>query len=229
MYIVMIRTIILYFIVVITMRIMGKRQIGQLQPFELVIAIMISELASLPMQDTRIPLMHGIIPIITLLILQVILSVIQLKSEKARAVICGIPSILIHKGQIDIAQLKNQRFNINDLLEEIRLQGYYNLEDIEYAILETSGQLSIIPKTGLTQVTKIDMKVPYSQDSLPITLILDGKINKKNLQIANRDINWLNKQLKSKNISSPEDIFIAVIDSQNKFYFQPKNKGSGQN
>lgn len=227
LYIVMIRTIILYFIVVVTMRIMGKRQIGQLQPFELVIAIMISELASLPMQDTRIPLMHGIIPIITLLMLQVILSVTQLKSERARAIICGTPSILIKNGLIDIYQLKDQRFNINDLMEELRLQGYYNLEDIQYAILETSGQLSIIPKTGLAQVTKIDMKVPYSQDNLPITLILDGKLNRNNLTIANKDINWLNTQMKNSNMFSIEDVFIAIIDSQGKFYLQPKNKGSG--
>jgi uncharacterized membrane protein YcaP (DUF421 family) len=229
LYIVMIRTIILYSVVVVTMRIMGKRQIGQLQPFELVIAIMISELASLPMQDTRIPLMHGIIPIITLLILQVILSITQLKSEKARTLICGMPSILIRNGIIDIAQLKSQRFNINDLMEEMRLQGYYNLEDIEYAILETSGQLSIIPKTGLSQVTKIDMNIPYSQDKLPITLIMDGKINIHNLKIANKDINWLNEQLISNNISSSKEVFIAIIDSQDKFYLQPKNKGSGQN
>lgn len=225
LYIVMIRTIILYFVVVITMRIMGKRQIGQLQPFELVIAIMISELASLPMQDTRIPLMHGLIPIITLLILQVIISVTQLKSERARALICGTPSILIMNGQIDIEQLRGQRFNINDLMEELRLQGYYNLEDIEYAILETSGQLSIIPKTGLTQVTKVDMKISYTQDTIPITLIMDGKININNLNIAKKDLNWLNNKLKDNNILAAEDVFIALIDSQGKFYFQPKHAG----
>lgn len=225
LYIVMIRTLILYFAVVVTMRVMGKRQIGQLQPFELVLAIMISELASLPMQDTRIPLMHGLIPIATLLIIQILLSITQLKSEKARVIICGKPSILITNGRIVIEELKNQRFNINDLMEELRLQGYYNLDDIEYAILETSGQLSIIPKTGLSPVTKIDMKVPYKQDKIPITLIMDGKVHKNNLKIANKDMNWLNTQLTKNNISSPKDVVVALIDSQDKFYFQLRDGG----
>ncbi|MDP4179328.1 MAG: DUF421 domain-containing protein, partial [Bacillota bacterium] len=153
MFTVLFRTIILYSIVVIAMRIMGKRQIGQLQPFELAIAIMTSELASLPMQDTRIPLIDGIIPISTLILLQVIISVVQLKSSKARTIICGKPSILINEGKIDINELKKQMFNINDLLEEIRLQGYYDLADIEYAILETCGQLSIIPKPHAAETT----------------------------------------------------------------------------
>jgi uncharacterized membrane protein YcaP (DUF421 family) len=220
LYIVMIRTLILYFAVVVTMRVMGKRQIGQLQPFELVLAIMISELASLPMQDTRIPLMHGLIPIVTLLIIQILLSITQLKSEKARIIICGKPSILITNGRIVIEELKNQRFNINDLMEELRLQGYFNIDDIQYAILETSGQLSIIPKTGLSPVTKIDMKVSYKQDKIPITLIMDGKVHKNNLKIANKDMSWLNAQLTKNNINSPDDVVVALIDSQDKFYFQ---------
>jgi AraC-like DNA-binding protein len=111
------------------MRIMGKRQIGEMQPFELVIAIMVSELASLPMQDTRIPLAHGIIPIITLLFLQIVISMAELKSEAARTVFSGKPSIIIKNGKLDIQQLKHNRFNINYLFEELRLQGYYNIED----------------------------------------------------------------------------------------------------
>ena len=154
MFIVMFRTIILYIIVVIAMRLMGKRQIGELQPFELVITIMISELASLPMQDVRIPLIHGIIPIITLLVLEIIISLLELKSEAARAIFCGRPSILIKSGIIDVKELKCQRFNVTDLLEELRLQGYYNLEEIRYAILETNGQLSVITKNETSSVTK---------------------------------------------------------------------------
>lgn len=225
MFISLIRTMILYFVVVFTMRIMGKRQIGQLQPFELVIAIMISELASLPMQDNRIPLFHGVIPIITLLALQVVISVLQLKSEKARVVFCGKPSILIKNGIIDIQQLKEQRYNINDLMEEIRLQGYYNLEDIQYAILETSGQLSIIPKTGLTFPSKDDLNIKYSQDQLPVTLILDGNINRNNLNIIGKNESWLESQLKKNNILSSSRVFIALIDSKGKFYYQLKNNG----
>lgn len=224
MFIIMLRTLVLYFTVVIFMRMMGKKQIGQLQPFELAVTIMISELASLPMQDTRIPLVAGIIPIVILLVLQTILSFLELKSEKARLIINGKPSILIHNGQIDIEQLKKQGFNIDDLMEELRLKGYYNLEDIQFAILETSGQMSIIPKTELTNLTKSDMNIKVSQDNIPITLIMDGKVNYENLKIARKDIKWLQKKLEESNTSSYKDVFIALIDSKGKFYFQPKVK-----
>lgn len=205
------------------MRLMGKKQIGQLQPFELAIAIMISELASLPMQDTRLPLMHGIIPIITLLILQITVSMLELKSEKMRLWFNGKPSILIKNGKIDIKELNYQKVNINDLIEELRLKNIYNLEDIEYAILETSGQLSIIPKTELSGVTKQDLKIKVNQETLPITLILDGKINTNNLKLANKTEKWLNSQLKSNKVNSYKDVFIALIDSKGEFYYQVKD------
>ncbi|MCM0646834.1 DUF421 domain-containing protein [Clostridium swellfunianum] len=226
MFIVMLRTIILYFIVVITMRIMGKRQIGEMQPFELVIAIMVSELASLPMQDTRIPLVHGVIPIVTLLFLQAVISMAELKSEVARTIFSGKPSIIIKDGTIDIKQLKYDRFNINDLFEELRLQGYYNIEDIQYAILETSGQLSVIPKTELEPVTRQDMKIKTTQDLLPVTLVLDGKINHHNLKVVDKNTSWLSSQLKQNNIASVDKVFIALIDSKGKFFYQLKEGGT---
>lgn len=222
MFIVLIRTIILYLLVILSMRLMGKKQIGELEPFELAITIMISELASLPMQDSRIPLLHGIVPILTLLILQNLFSLIQLKSEKIRSLINGEPSILIEKGKIDFQELKNQRFNINDLMEELRLQGYYDLENIEYAILETSGQLSIIPKTGESPVTKKDLSLQFTQERLPVTLILDGKINKKNLKLIKKDEKWLENKLKKDNISSYDELLIAILNSKGNLYYQKK-------
>lgn len=204
------------------MRIMGKKQIGQLEPFELAITIMVSELASLPMQDTRIPLIHGFIPIITLLILQTGLSILQLKSEKFRWVVNGRPSILIEDGKIDIDELTYQRFNINDLMEEIRLQGFFNISDIEYAILETSGQLSIIPKTKLTPVTKEDLSINALQDSLPIPLILDGKVDHENLTLVKKDVRWLRQRLNKKDTDDFSDVFIAILDSHKNFYVQKK-------
>ncbi|MBZ9625331.1 DUF421 domain-containing protein [Clostridium sp. FP2] len=204
------------------MRMMGKKQIGELEPFELVIALMISELATFPMQDIRIPILHAIIPIITLLFLQVATSFIELKSEKARKILTGAPSILIKNGKIDIAELRYQRFNINDLLEELRLKGYFNLSDIEYAILETSGELSILPKTGNSNVTKDDLNLSLTQESLPIPLIMDGNVNLKNLKILEKDETWLNSILKKNNIDGAKDVFIGIIDSKNKFYYQLK-------
>lgn len=225
MFILLIRSIILYFIVVFIMRIMGKKQIGQLQPFELVIALMISELAAMPMQNTSIPLFHGIIPIVTLLALQILISTLQLKSEVARLIFCGKPSILIEKGKINMKELKNNRVNLNDLMEELRLKDYYNLEDIEYAILETGGQISIIPKSELEAATRKDLNINTSQDMLPVTLILDGRINSKNLKLINKDRSWLNSQLSKRNIASADQVLLALLDSKGKLTYQLKKEG----
>lgn len=148
MVIVFIRTAILYTIVVIVMRLMGKRQIGELQPYEFVITIMISDLASLPMQDTRFPLLLGIVPIITLLVLKMLLSQVQLKSQYLRKIIDGEPTILIYKGKLNYYSLKSQQINIDELMEELRLLGYFNLTDIQAAILETNGKISILPSNS---------------------------------------------------------------------------------
>ena len=207
------------------MRVMGKRQIGELQPFELVIALMISELAAMPMQDTDIPLFHAIIPIITLLVLEILISTLQLKSEVARIIFCGKPSILIEKGKINISEPKNNRLNINDLLEELRLKGYYNIEDIEYAILETDGQTSIIPKSELEPATRKDLNIKTTQDTLPVTLILDDKINTNNLKLINKNKSWLNSQLKKENIKSVDQVFLALLDAKGKLVFQLKKEG----
>lgn len=224
MFIVLFRTIVLYILVIVSMRLMGKKQVGQLEPFELAIAIMISELASLPMQDTRISIMHGIIPIITLVTLQTLLGLIQLKSEKMRLLFSGKPSVLIEKGKLNFNELRNERFNMNDLMEELRLQGYYNLDDIEYAVLETSGQLSVIPKTELTSVTKQDLNIPSQQEVLPVTLVLDGIINHENLKIISKNEGWLYEMMKKNDISSVKKILIAALDSKGNFYYQLKDE-----
>ena len=138
MFIVLIRTIILYSLVILVMRLMGKRQIGELQPYEFVITIMISDLAALPMQDTRLPLILGIIPIITLLFIKTILTQLQLKSQTARKILEGEPVILVHKGKINMKALSKQQINLDELMEELRLAGYFDLNEIQYAILENT-------------------------------------------------------------------------------------------
>jgi uncharacterized membrane protein YcaP (DUF421 family) len=224
MFVLIIRTFFLYFAVILIMRMMGKKQIGELEPFELVIALMISELATFPMQDIRIPILHAIVPIITLLFLQVSTSFLELKSEKARRILTGTPSILIKNGKIDIAELRYQRFNINDLLEELRLKGYFNLADIQYAILETSGELSILPKTKKSAATKEDLKIKVDQEVLPVPLIMDGNINFKNLKLIEKDEVWLNRLLMKNNISHAKDVFIGTLDSQSEFFYQLKER-----
>lgn len=213
MFIVFIRTAILYALVVIVIRLMGKRQIGELQPYELVITIMISDLAALPMQDTRFPLILGIIPIVTLLLLKSILSQLQLKSQFLRKIIDGEPSILVHKGKLNYSALKKQQINIDELMEEFRLSGYFNLDDIQYAILENNGQLSILPKDYNKSSNNISPR-------LPKILVSDGKINKNSLTRINKDKEHIEKILKTKNNSSIKRTLIAMYDTNGKLKCQ---------
>ncbi|MBB6630847.1 DUF421 domain-containing protein [Clostridium algidicarnis] len=220
MFIVFFRTIILYVFVVITMRLMGKRQIGELQPFELVITIMVSELAALPMQNAGIPIIHGIIPIITLLTLQVILSEIQLKSDKFRSLIDGRPSILIKNGKVNIDELKNQRLSINDLLEELRIKGELDISDIAYALIETDGQMSIINKHQHDNVKREDLNIKEEQISLPVLLICNGEIKEDGLDYYKKDEKWIKDILTKNNINSEKEVFIALMDSKGEFFYQ---------
>ena len=153
MLITFIRAIILYIIVLVVMRMMGKREIGQLQPFELAISIMIADLASIPMADTGIPITNGIIPILGLLVMHLVISILNIKSIRAREIICGKPSILIYRGKIDEKVLKKERFTINELQERLRGNNVVNLGDVEYAILETSGEVTVIQKPNKRNIT----------------------------------------------------------------------------
>ena len=242
MFIVFIRTAILYTIVVIVMRLMGNRQIGELHPYEFVITIMISDLASLPMQDTRFPLLLGIIPIFTLLFLKTILSQLQLKSQFLRKVIDGEPSILIYKGKINYKGLKNQQINLDELMEEVRLLGYFDLEEIQYVILENNGKLSVLPANNSSSSsnsssttncdankkssgTKSNNSSSGSQSKsqppkLPKILVSDGKVNINSLTSMNKDKAWIENVLKNHNIDSIDKVFLAMYDTKGKFQYQ---------
>lgn len=226
MIIVFIRTLILYGLVVVVMRMMGKRQIAQMQPFELVIAIMIADLAATPMENTGIPLVNGVIPIFTLLSVQVIVSYLSLKSEPLREIICGKPSLLIDKGQIVQSEVKRLRINMNDLLEQLRGKDYPNVSDVEFAILETNGQVSVIPKAEKKNVTPKDLGLSPSAEELPISLIIDGILNKKNLEKTGHNFNWLKEQLKLNNINDLDEVFFAFMDTNKCFHLQKKQKNS---
>ena len=226
MIIVCIRTILLYSLVVLTMRLMGKRQIGELEPYEFVITIMISDLASLPMQDQRYPLLQGIVPIVTLLFLKTLITQLELKMQCTRNVLDGSPSILIYNGKINYNALKKQQLNLDELFEELRLAKCYNLDEIQYAILENSGQISILPKnynsssgssgssSGSTDNTS------NSKVILPKILIADGKINKRSITSMNKSKEWIMNTLKNHGIDSIDNILIAMYDTQGKFLVQ---------
>lgn len=226
--VVFIRTLILYSLVVVVMRLMGKRQIGQLQPFELVIAIMISELAAVPMQNTGIPLLYGIIPILTLLAAQITISLIGIKSSKGRAIICGQPSVLIEKGKILEEQFRKEMYTLSDLLEQLRIKSMSNIADVEYAILETNGHLSVIPKSQNRPVTPKDLNIPTDYEGLSLDIIVDGELNHKNLSKTNLDINLIKLELNKLGIHNIKDVFFASMDPSGNLYCQKKigSKGS---
>ena len=217
------RSIILYIIVLIVMRFMGKREIGQLQPFELAISIMIADLATIPMSEIGIPIFNGIIPILGLLLMHIIISGINLKSIKAREIICGKPRILIYRGKIDEKALKKERFTINELQERLRGNNVFNLGDIEYAILETSGEVTIIEKPEKRGVKIEDLKLDVEYEGIPYDLVIDGKIMEKNLKEIGKDKIWLEKELQKFHVR-PEDALVVTIDGKNQIFCQKKEK-----
>ncbi len=223
MLITLIRTILLYILVLIVMRLMGKREIGQLQPFELAISIMIADLASIPMSDTGIPISNGIIPILGLLVMHLLISLVNMKSIKAREIMCGKPSILVYRGKIDEKVLKKERFTINELQERLRGNGVINLGDVEYAILETSGQVTVIQKPNKRTTIPEDFNIEPDYEGIPYDLVVDGKIMLNNLKQIGRDLNWLNKQVEKFKIK-PEEALIVTYDGKGQIFCQAKEK-----
>lgn len=219
------RAIVLYLVVLIVMRLMGKREIGQLQPFELAISIMIADLASIPMTEIGIPIFNGIVPILGLLVMHLVISVINLKSLKAREIICGKPSILIYRGKINEKELKKERFTINELEERLRGNNVINLGDVEYAILETSGQVTVIQKPEKRNTIPEDFNITPEYEGIPYDLVVDGKVMTKNLKEIGKDYRWLKKQVEKFYIK-PEEALIVTIDGKGQFFCQRKEKGT---
>ena len=225
MLILVIRTLILYATVVISLRIMGKRQLGELQPSELVVAIMISDLASVPMQAIDIPILSGIIPVLTLIVAEVFMSYLSLKSKRIRKFFSGEPSIVVYNGHINEEELGRLRFNINDLIEELRLNNCHDISDVAVAVIETSGKLSVIPKDKARNVTVEDMKIENPRhEGLPCTLVSDGSINREELERSGKEREWLDKELKKRGIKNVKEVFIASLDAEDELYIQKKGE-----
>ena len=221
MLIIFIRSISLYIIVLIVMRLMGKREIGQLQPFELAISIMIADLASTPMADTGIPLTNGIIPILALLVMHLVISILNIKSIKARQILCGKPSILIYRGKINEKNLKKERFTVNELEERLRGNNIVNIGDVEYAILETSGQITVIQKPNKRTTIPEDFGIEPEYEGISYDLVVDGKVMYENLKILKKDYEWLKKEVNKFGIL-PEQALLVTIDGKGNFFCQEK-------
>ena len=207
------RTLILYFILMIGLRLMGKRQIGELEPSELVLTLIISDLAAVPMQDFGIPLVNGVFPIVTLLCVSMLLSFFSLKSIRFRGLVCGYPTVIIRDGKVLQQNMARNRFTVDELLEQLRSQGYSDLTAVKYAILETSGQVSVLPYTKDSPATPQVMNMTVQDDvTLPVLVINDGHIMAENLAASGCDAVWPDKQLKERRLTSPRQVFFMTVD-----------------
>ena len=214
------RTISLYLCVVTAMRIMGKRQLGELQPSEFVIALMISELATIPIDTQDTPFLHGVIPIIALVLMELLFSVLVIKSEVLRRIITGSPVQIIKDGKLMMKRLTSLRICIDDVMEQLRLAGYSSISQIDSAIIETNGQLSVIPKETERPLTCADMNLTPPQTHVPHTVISDGKLRKNNLRGAGVSEEWLKRKLQRYNISDYKDIVFLSITDEKKLVVQ---------
>jgi uncharacterized membrane protein YcaP (DUF421 family) len=210
------RTVILYTAVIFLLRLAGKREIGQISIFDLVVAIMIAELAAIPMEDTSKPLINGLIPMTTLIMLEISFSYIALKSRRARGIIEGAPSIVVEKGKIIENEMRRLRYGVSDLVSQLREKGVYTLDDVEYAVLETNGKLSVIYKSDRRPVTPKDLGLTPPYEGLPITLIIDGEVEQANLRLINQDEEWLRNYIKKQEGCEIKDIIYAVQEPVGK-------------
>lgn len=220
------RSIVLYIIVLIVMRLMGKREISQMQPFELAISIMIADLASIPMTEIGIPISNGIVPILGLLIMHLIISVINIKSITLRKIICGKPSILIYRGKIDEKVLKKERFTINELQERLRRNNVVNLGDVEYAILETSGEVTVILKPEKRGTIPEDFNIVPEYEGISYDLVVDGRVMNENLKKLGKDYKWLEKQLVPFKMKL-EEALVVTLDGKGQIFCQKKEEKRG--
>lgn len=218
-----IKTLIIFTFVLLAVRLMGKREIGQLQPFELVVIIIIADVASVPMENVGTPITQGITPIFALLVGQLILSYLNIKFVFFHKLISGKSSVLISKGQIIEKNLIRQRYTLDGLIEQIRVAGYPDIKDIDYAILETSGEISVIPKQEKNNVTVGDMNISTEYVGYPRIIIMDGTIYDSNLQSLGYDRIWLDKKLKENNLTSKATL-LFIVDESGKIFCQSKTE-----
>ncbi len=214
MVIIFIRSLTTFIVLLIVMRLMGKRQIGEMQPFELVITLLIAELACIPMADISVPLVYGIAAILAVFILHQLLSVIEQTSQTAKRIISGKPSLVLNKNGVDFTELRRNNMDVEDLIESMRSAGYYSLDDLDYAIFESNGKLSAKEKVDYDK----------RKTSLPVLLIGEGKLICKNLSIIGRDKPWLEELLRKNGIKRIKGVGVMTVDGNGKVYLQKEKE-----
>lgn len=221
------RSLILYIVILFLIRLMGKRQIAEMQPFELVITLIIADLATIPMAETTLPLIQGIVPLLTLVCVHYLLCLLSRKSLFCRKLFNGKPIILVDPDGVNYENMQKVNMNFNDLMEGLHTAGYFNLEELLYVILQTNGTMTVLTRAQYAPLTASDLQIQKEQASLPMIIVTKGKILKDNLIKAKIDDDFLNSQIKRVGFNSIKEILILTINNNGKMYIQGK-KGSFQ-
>ena len=219
-----IRTIILYLILIVVIRIMGKRQIGQMEPSEFVVTMLVANLAAIPMQDGGIPLFSGFVPIVTVLGVELVLSALSMKNLRLRKLLCGKPVILIENGNVLQKNLKKTRITLDELVGHLREKDVLDLKAVQYAILETNGNLSVFPYPKEKPASAKEAGIQVRKQSLPITLVSDGQLMDKNLQKAQKNEAWIQRVLQERKATLKET-WLLTVDGEDKIVFYRKEEG----
>lgn len=220
MFILFIRGVIVYCLVFAVIRLSGKRQISDLQPFDLVITLLIADLAAGPISNTSIPLVYGAVPIIALFLVQQLVTFLSLKSEGIRSLVCGKPLIVISNGKVQEEVLRNARYTLNDMLEQLREKDVFDLSEVAYAILETNGNLSVLKKGVKQQPGFSDMKLPAPRAELSHFLVLDGKVHKRALEHVGNSEQWLKDQLTMLGFEDPKELLFLSMNANGDLFAQ---------
>lgn len=218
MAIIIIRTVIVYFSLLITMRLLGKRQLGEMELSEFVLAALIADLASLPLQDLGIPMINGLVPIMVLFCCELLIAGLSMRSIRLRSFFSGKPSFLIVRGKICQSEMHRNRFTSDELMQELRNQGILDISSVEYAVLETDGKLNVVPFAAERPPTAKQLGIEVPDESYPFIVINNGRVLQANLKHLGRDLNWLTKQLKQNGLSSPQQVFLMTADSSGRIY-----------
>ncbi|MFR2137504.1 MAG: DUF421 domain-containing protein [Pseudoruminococcus massiliensis] len=218
-----IRTILLYIVIILAIRIMGKRQIGELQTSELVVTLLISDIAAIPMQNTEQSLLSGIVPILILIVCEIIISFLMLKRAGFRRIICGKPIVIISDGKINQSEMQRLRMSTEDLSEELRQQGIFNIEDVGFAIVETNGKLSVLKKPEKDIPTAEELGIKTNDKGLEVVVISDGEISKYSLKICGLNRDWLFDILKKEN-TELNDVFLMIANGQGEYKIIEKER-----
>lgn len=216
MAIVLIRAVLLYIVIALCLRLMGKRQLGELQPSELVVTILISNIAAIPVEDSSVPMIMGVVPIVTLVCLDVIVSGIMLKSSKMRKLIIGSPRIIISEGKILQNEMKRLRYTVDDLMESMRNEQIFDVSQIHYAIVETTGKINFLLKKDYQPAEKLDVGAGGSAENPPSVIIRDGIRDNEQMRLLGLGEMWLTKTLREKNLSE-KGVFLMTADKNGKF------------